>query len=51
MHKYKEAEKANKIEIPAKVNATGKPNNKKQKVSININMLNVCPVILFNILN
>ena len=40
-----EAMNANKIETPAKVKATGKPNNKKQKVIININMLNISVVI------
>ena len=31
----------NKIAVPAKVNATGKPNNKKKNVVANMQMLNI----------
>jgi hypothetical protein len=35
------AVKANKIAVPAKVNATGKPNNKKMNVVTNMQILNI----------
>tara|TARA_Y100000590_G_scaffold40577_1_gene43284 strand:- start:1478 stop:1684 length:207 start_codon:yes stop_codon:yes gene_type:complete len=43
----KDAYIANKIAVPAKVNATGKPNNKKANVVANIKILRISAVIIF----
>jgi hypothetical protein len=43
----KDADKANKIAVPAKVNATGNPNNKKRNVVKNMQILNIWAVIFF----
>jgi hypothetical protein len=41
MKPKKDAVSANKIAVPAKVNATGKPNNKKANVVTNMQILNI----------